>query len=291
MMQLHRQRKHLRVPKTIRISSQNATFQQFETLRRNREKRQRHREFVVEGVRPITLALQFGWNIRGWIYAPQRGLSQWARGLLTDHPAATHYELAEPLLQQLSSKSEPSEILALIGMPDEDLARIPRARDWLVVIADRPANPGNLGTVIRSCDALGAHGLVITGHAVDLYDPETISASVGSLFALPVVRVAAPRELEPWFEQVQADIGPVQLVGSSAKAPIAIHELNWRPPTALVIGNETSGLSAHYRQRCDALVTIPQSGAATSLNVASAASILLYEIGRQRAAAQQASTE
>src|SRR5690606_22589389 len=120
--------------------------------------------------------------------------------------------------------NEPSEILALIGMPDEDLRRIPRKRDWLVVVFDRPANPGNLGTVIRSCDALGAHGLVITGHAVDLYDPETIRASVGTLFALPVVRVAAPRELEPWFEQVRTEIGPFQIVGTSAKASIALDE-------------------------------------------------------------------
>jgi tRNA G18 (ribose-2'-O)-methylase SpoU len=274
------------VPKTIRIYSRNATFQHFETLLRNREKRQRHREFVVEGVRPINLALQHGWPIRGWLYTPQRERSQWARDLLAKHPAPTHYELAEPLLEELSEKNEPSEILALIGMPDEDLSRIPRTRDWLVVIFDRPANPGNLGTVIRSCDALGAHGLVITGHAVDLYDPETIRASVGTLFALPVIRVAAPRELEPWFEQVHAEIGHFQIVGTSAKAPITLHEMDWQPPTVLVLGNETSGLSAHYRQRCDALVTIPQYGTATSLNVASAASILLYEINRQRRAAQ-----
>jgi tRNA G18 (ribose-2'-O)-methylase SpoU len=154
----------------------------------------------------------------------------------------------------------------------------------LVVIFDRPANPGNLGTILRSCDALGADGLIITGHGVDLYDPETVSASVGSLFAVPAVRVASPRELEPWFALVREQIGPFQLVGSSARANQLIFEYDWRPPTLLVIGNETNGLSAYYKERCDAIVTIAQVGAATSLNVASAASILLYEIQRQRTA-------
>jgi 23S rRNA (uridine2479-2'-O)-methyltransferase len=268
--------------KIIRVYSENAQFQQFETLRRNREKRQRQREFVVEGVRQINLALAYGWTIKGWIYSPERRLSDWATELLERQPGPRHYQLAEPLLAKLSSKDESSELLALVAMPPDDLARIPPKPELLAVIFDRPSSPGNLGTLIRSCDALGAHGLIITGHAVDLYDPETISASVGSLFALPAVRLASPRELEPWFAGVQDAIGPVQIIGTSAKAERPLTAQDWTGPTVLVIGNETSGLSTHYRQRCDALVTIPQAGAATSLNVACAASILLYEIQRQR---------
>jgi tRNA G18 (ribose-2'-O)-methylase SpoU len=268
--------------KIVRVYSENATFQHFETLRRNREKRQHHREFVVEGVRAINLALEFEWTVNGWLYAPERKLSGWATGILDKHPAPVHYELAEPLLAKLSSKEESSELLALVAMPADDLARIPIDPNMLVVIFDRPASPGNLGTLIRSCDALGADGLIITGHAVDLYDPETVSASVGSLFALPVMRIPSPRDLEPWFATVQDKLGSVQIVGTSAKADRPITQQDWTQPTVLVIGNETTGLSAHYRQRCDTLVTIPQMGAATSLNVACAASIMLYEIQRQR---------
>ena len=150
------------------------------------------------------------------------------------------------------------------------------------MLFDRPASPGNLGTLIRSADALGADGLVITGHAADLYDPETISASVGTLFTLPTVRVASPRELEPWFAQIREQIGPFEFVGSSAKAEHEITEHDWTRPTLLVIGNETVGMSAHYRELCDVIVKIPIGGSATSLNVACAASILLYEIQRQR---------
>jgi TrmH family RNA methyltransferase len=266
----------------VRVYSENAQFQHFETLRRNREKRHRHREFVVEGVRHINLALRYGWTIQGWLYSPERRLSDWASGLLAEERAAVQYQLAEHLLARLSSKEEGSELLALIAMPPDDLARIHLDPGLLVVVFDRPSSPGNLGAIIRSCDALGASGLVITGHAVDLYDPETVSASVGSLFALPVVRAPSARDLEPWFAQIEEQVGPFQIVGSSAKAERDITGQDWTGPTVLVIGNETTGISAHYRERCDALVQISMTGAATSLNVACAASILLYEIGRQR---------
>ncbi len=268
--------------KIVRIYAENATFQLIEALRRNREKRQKQHEFLVEGVRQINLAVQQGWTIKAWLYTPERKLSDWASKLLEQSPAPIHYELSAPLLAKLSSKEETSELLALVAMPEDKLERIPIRPNLLVLIFDRPANPGNLGTLIRSADSLGADGLVITGHAADLYDPETISASVGTLFTLPTVRVGSPRALEPWFDQIRATLGAFVMVGSSAKADYEIDQHDWTQPTLLVIGNETVGMSAHYRDLCDVIVTIPMNGSASSLNVACAASILLYEIQRQR---------
>jgi TrmH family RNA methyltransferase len=129
--------------------------------------------------------------------------------------------------------------------------------------------------------------LVITGHAADLYDPETISASVGSLFAVPALRLQSPKELEPWLGQIEQTLGEVQIVGSSAQASQRLDEQDWRKPTLLVIGNETSGMSAYFQQLCQTVVKIPMGGFATSLNVACAASILLYEIQRQRRTGSQ----
>jgi 23S rRNA (uridine2479-2'-O)-methyltransferase len=271
-------------PRIIRVYSENATFQLIEALRRNREKRQKQHEFLVEGVRPLNLARQHGWTIKAWLYSPERKLSDWATRLLAESTAPVHYELAAPLFAKLSGKEEPSELLALVAMPEDKLDRIPIKNNLLILLFDRPASPGNLGTLIRSADALGADGLVITGHAADLYDPETISASIGTLFALPTVRIASPRELEPWFAQIRDQIGAFEIVGSSAKADYAITEHDWKRPTLLVIGNETVGMSAYYRELCDVIVNIPIGGAATSLNVACAASIMLYEISRQRRA-------
>ena len=176
-------------PRVVRIYSENNHFQYAETLRRNREKRQKNREFFVEGVRPINQALAYNWNIRAFLYSREKPLSDWATTILRNSQALTHFELPLSLLQNLSNKSEASELIALVSMPDDDLARIPVRQNMLVVIFDRPASHGNLGTIIRSCDALGVDGLIITGHSVDLYDPETISATTGSFFALPTVRL------------------------------------------------------------------------------------------------------
>lgn len=269
-------------PKIVKVYSENAQFQHIETLQRNRAKRQKHREFFVEGVRPINEALRYGWTINAFVYAREQRLSDWATDILHQSTAQTHIELPLALLQKLSSKEEASELLAIVAMPPDEVARIPITPNMLAVIFDRPASPGNLGTLIRSCDALGVDGLVITGHAVDLYDPETIRATTGSFFAVPTVRLPGQNELLPWFDTIREQIGAFQLVGSSAKAQTPIDAHDFTAATILAIGNETWGLSAGYKALCDVMVTIPIGGSATSLNVACAASIMLYEIARQR---------
>ncbi len=269
-------------PQIVTLYSENNVFQYLETLRRKREKRHKHREFLVEGVRLINQALAYRWPIKAFVYTPDRPLSDWARNILAASQAETHYMLPQILLEKLSSKAEPSELLALIPMPADDLARIPIRDDMRIVLFDRPASPGNLGTIVRSCDALHADGLIITGHAVDLYDPETISATTGSLFAVPCVRMPSLEALQPWFDVIRRKIGWFQLVGSSEDASETADEHDFTVPTILALGNETWGMSAAYQEACDAVVKIPMAGSASSLNVASAASILLYEMDRQR---------
>lgn len=269
-------------PRIVQIYSENNDFQYIETLRRKREKRQRQKEFFIEGVRPINQALAYDWTINAFVYARERHLSDWAKGIIARSRAKTHFEVPLHLLEKLSNKAESSELLALVAMPEDTVARIPLTKELLVIIFDRPASPGNLGTIIRSCDALRAQGLIITGHAVDLYDPEVISASTGSLFALPVVRLPSHKELLPWFEVVKTTLGSFQLVGSDEDAEEEIAHHDFSGPTLLVVGNETWGMNAAYRELCDTVVKIPISGSASSLNVACATSILLYEIERQR---------
>ncbi|GER88707.1 rRNA methyltransferase [Dictyobacter vulcani] len=269
-------------PRVVKIYSENNDFQYAETLRRKREKRLRQREFFVEGVRPINQALQYHWHIRAFLYSRDKPLSDWAKNILNSSQAEAHYELPWHLHAKLSNKSEPSELIALVTMPDDDVSRIPLKEDLLIVVFDRPSSPGNLGTIIRSCDALGVDGMIITGHSVDLYDPETISATTGSFFALPVVRLPSQKELVTWIDILKHQLGHIHVVGSDEKGDCELTEHNFKQPTFLIVGNETWGMSAAYRELCDTVVSIPMAGSATSLNVACATSILLYEISRQR---------
>ncbi|MFH2102951.1 MAG: TrmH family RNA methyltransferase [Chloroflexota bacterium] len=268
--------------KIIKIHSENNDYQYIETLGRNRTKRNRAGIFFVEGVQAITQAVDNHWEIDSLVYSRGKRLSNWAEGIIGNVNADRHFVLPIDLIGNLSQKQEPSEIIALVKMPLDDLSRIPVKKNLLIVVLDRPSSPGNLGTVIRSCDAMGVDGLIITGHATDLYDPKTIRATTGSFFCLPMVRLPSHRELIPWLEMVRTQLDGFQVVGSSAKAKIPLFEHDLGLPTVLLVGNETNGLSDNYQALCDSMVAIPMFGSTSSLNVACATSILLYEIARQR---------
>jgi len=186
------------------------------------------------------------------------------------------------LLDKLSERENTSNLIAIVNIPADDLSRISIKEDLLIVVFDRPSNPGNLGTIIRSCDSFKVDGLILSGHSVDLYDPQTIRASVGSIFTLPVLRMESHKELLNWIHELKIKLPDLRIVGSSAKASKDISQQDFRKPTVLLIGNETKGLSENYKQICDELIKIPIHGSATSLNVACAASISLFEIDRQR---------
>lgn len=273
-------------PRIVKIYSENNDFQYIEALRRKREKRQRSGDFFVEGVRPINLALDHGWDIGAFVFPREAHLSDWATGILARSSASVHYSVPPALMEKLSAKTDSSELIAVVRMPPDDLSRIPIHPAMRVVVFDRPANPGNLGTLIRSCDSLGVDGMVLTGHATDLYDPEVISSSTGSFFALPVVRKASYKDVQEWVHRIRGGIGRIDVVGTSAKAtePLWQHAVNGA--VMVLIGNETWGLSAAYKEMAEIMVQIPGGGSATSLNVACAASIVLYEIERQRQCAQ-----
>jgi tRNA G18 (ribose-2'-O)-methylase SpoU len=266
----------------MRISTRNATFQQWQALLTNRNKRQRAGEFLVQGVRPISLAVERGWEIRAVLASDGPGLSRWGRDVI-DTAEAPRAVVAAELMRELGGKDEDApELLAVVAMPPDDLARISARENLLVVVFDRPTTPGNIGTLVRSADAFGASGVVVTGHAADPYDPKAVRASTGSLFALPVVRVPSHREVLDWAGELRADGVPVRVVGTDERGPVEIAEQDLTGPTVLAVGNETHGLSAAWREACDGMVRIPITGAASSLNAATAASVALYEAARQR---------
>ena len=266
----------------LRVSSRNARFQQWESLLSNRNKRQRTGEFLVQGVRPISLAAEFGWRFRALIYDAERPLSAWAQNLLRSIDTV-RVAMAPGLLAELGEKDGGSpEVVAVVEMPGDDLDRIKAGDDFLGIVLDRPANPGNVGSIIRSADAFGASGVIVTGHAVDIYDPRAVRASTGSLFALPVVRSASHRELAAWVAAQRARGYPIMIAGTDEHGDRDVFDVDFTQPTLLLVGNEAAGLSDGWQELCDLTVSIPMTGAASSLNAANAATAILYEIARQR---------
>ena len=274
-----------------KITVRNARFQQWEALLGNRGKRHRAGEFLVQGVRPITLALEHRWPVRALVFDLDRPLSRWAADTLRAS-RAPQVGMAGELIAELGEKdadAAPPELLAVVETAPDELSRlsVPAGADgsFLGVLYDRPTSPGNLGSIIRSADAFGAHGLIVTGHAADPYDPKAVRASTGSLFALPTVRVPGPAQVEAWRAEQRARGVEIRLVGTDEHGEADVDACDLTGPTLLAIGNETTGLSQGWREACDALVRIPIGGAASSLNAANAATVVLYEAARQRRAA------
>lgn len=266
--------------KIIKIYSENNYFQHAEVLKRNRVKRFQNQEFFVEGVKGINLALENKWEITAFLYAFDKKLSDWAEGILAQHIANEHISMPSALMEKLSEKEETSELLAIVKMRDPGLESVKLKKDLLVVVLDRISSPGNLGTILRSCSSFKVDAVVMTGHSVDLYDPKTIQASVGTIFSLPVIRLASPQELLSWIKKIKIKFKNFEIIGTTVKTDLLITKTQMKRPLMLLIGNETMGLSNNYKALSDKLLKIPISGAASSLNVACATAICLYEINR-----------
>ena len=261
--------------RTTRVDRRNATFQQWQALLTNRTKRTRAGAFLVQGVRPISLAVQHDWEIQAWLALAGRR-SDWAEATMRDNPAPT-YALAPDLMAELAEKEDGAQLLALVGMPPDDLTRITPEPGRPALVFDRPSVPGNIGTLLRSADALGGSGLVITGHAADPYDPKAVRASTGSMFALPVVRADSHAPVVDWARAQGATLLGTDEHGDH---PLPGHDLSSR--TVVVVGNETRGMTAAWRDACDATLSIPMGGSASSLNAASAGTVVLYEAAGSR---------
>lgn len=268
-----------------KVYSKNAQYQKFEVLQTNRNKRYKYGEFFVEGVRNINEAIANKWKFSSLLYADGAKLSRWAQDVLAHVKTDCNFALAPHLMQELSRKDDTSELLAVVKMRDDSFDSVPLSGNPLIVLFDRPSNRGNLGTLIRSCDALGADALIVTGHAVDLYDPDVITSGMGSFFNVPAVRFSDNAQVEALIAGMRARYPGFRVVATTAHKKTPIYEEPLSGPCLVMIGNETEGLCKSFYELSDTMVSIPMaaSSSASSFNVSCAATVILYEITRQRA--------
>ncbi|MEA3057111.1 MAG: rRNA (uridine2479-2-O)-methyltransferase [Actinomycetota bacterium] len=246
-------------------------LQLLEATRTNRQKRAAQGRFVVEGVRNIDAALANEWPVHTVLSPLGARLSSWAAGVV-ERAGVEHVGLAPELLERLTDRDERPELLLVAGIPER---QIPERDDLVLVVLDRIQSPGNLGTIIRTSDALGVHAVATVGHAASAYDPQCVRASTGSLFALPVVAVDALAELE-------SVVASTTIVATDESGDTDLASTDLHAPCTILLGNETTGLSRALRERADVTVRIPMRGTASSLNVAAAHAIVVHELARQR---------
>jgi len=190
------------------------------------------------------------------------------------------HELAPGVLGRVAGTVTPQPVLAVVPLLDRPLERL--ARDGILVVCADVRDPGNLGTVLRSAEAAGVHGVICPDGTVDPYNPKCVRASAGALFHVPLV-------LGGNTVQVLGQLGTwgVRRLGASARVGSSLWATDLTGPVALVLGNEASGLPAELGASLDGTVSIPIEGRSESLNVGMAATVLVYEAARQRRAGAQ----
>ena len=251
-------------------------------LRHLREKRHRRAEglFLAEGLRIATEAREAGVLPR-WLFLTKASEAHPLAATLVSATLAAGGEVvttSEAVLAKLSGKDNPQTVVGIYDEPRTALADIDRNAAPIWLVAERLRDPGNLGTMLRTGDAVGAGGLILIDECTDPYGVEAVRASMGAIFTQKLVQ-AAWGDFMTWLR-----IGPGQLVATHLEAAQDYQAVRYATPTFILVGNESQGLPADYAAAADARVKMPMLGKADSLNAAVAAAVMAYEVLNQRRA-------
>ena len=245
-------------------------------LRSLRDKKARRSEglFLAEGLRILTEARDSGMLPQIVAFSPEGARHPLAAEIIaaTEAAGGDAIETTPDILTKMSGKDNPQMLLGAYRQPDVSIERLDRSKAPLWIVAQALRDPGNIGTILRTGDAVGAGGLILIDDSADPFSVEAVRASMGALFTQQIAAARWPQFLA-WLRS-----GKGQLVGTSLKAKHDYLEAEYRQPCFLLIGNEQQGLPADYEAECDLLVKIPMAGRADSLNAAMAAAVMAFAI-------------
>ena len=252
--------------KPLITSSSNPLVKQARALRQKKA-RQESGLFLVEGIHHVGEAVAAGWDLETVLYAPELLTSTFAQALISKLGAVPQPVSAQ-VMESLADKENPQGILALAHQRQTRFEELKEVRCGVALVA--PQDPGNVGTILRTMDAVGAEVLFLLEGGVEFYHPTAVRSSMGTIFWKPIVQ-ASFDEFVNWTRT-----GKFQLVGTSAHGDVDYQALEPRPPWVLVMGNEQKGLSKEQMQACDITISLPMKGRVSSLNLAVATGVLLY---------------
>ena len=229
--------------------------------------------FLAEGLRVCTEALNAGKVPETLLFTPEAERHPLTQALIeaTWDLRGTILRTTPDLMQRLTGKDNAQGVAAAYVIPDISLAQLDRSAANLWLVAENLKDPGNFGTMLRTCDATGAGGVILLDQSCDPFSVEAVRASMGALFSRQVAKATGP-EFFAWLRA-----GEGQLIGAAlTEAAVDYRAFDYRSPCFLLMGNEQAGLPTDYTAQCDGVVKLPMLGAADSLNVAVCAGVLLY---------------
>lgn len=233
--------------------------------------------FMAEGLKLIIDALDLGWQIKTLVFAKAGRGNQAVEKVAARTVAAggTVLEVSEKVLSAITRRDNPQMVVGVFSQKYRTLKDVRLKNGDVWVALDRVRDPGNLGTVLRTVDAVGAKGVILIGDTTDPFSLETVRATMGSVFAVPVAK-ATPDAFLSWRKGF-----PGLVVGTHLKGAVDYRSVDFsNRPVLLLMGNEQQGLPDDLANSCDKLLRIPQAGRADSLNLAVATGVMLFEIRR-----------
>lgn len=259
-------------PDVVIKSSSNAIIKLARSLRQRKNREESHL-FMVEGIHNVGAAIETGWNIHSILYSPDLLNSPFAIDLIEEQRAAkiNCQSIHPKLFTSITEKENPQGIMAIVHQRNMIITELDVNKFQWGVAAISPQDPGNVGTILRTIDCVGADGLLQLDGGVDSYHPVVMRASMGSFFSKPVIHSSFSNFIL-WAKSHQ-----FTLIGSSAHAEKDFRSLplNMRP-AILILGNEQKGMTSEQMGVCDLMVSMPMHGKASSLNLSVAAGVLLY---------------
>lgn len=242
--------------------------------------RKKEKAFLVEGIKMVEEALRDNLGVKQVIASPS--LTQHhGKGVLklAGHHGVEIVWISERLLDSISDSKTPQPVMAVVGMREHSEEALLAHSAELIVMAHQLQDPGNLGTIIRTAEAVGASGVAITANSVDPHNPKTVRASMGSILRVPVVKMTDSRGFLGDCKQRGFQTAALVLNGKHT-----LFEMDLKKPTVIIVGQEGSGLQGDILESVDLRVRIPMAESIDSLNVATSAAVILYEAFRQRMA-------
>ncbi|MBA3815418.1 MAG: RNA methyltransferase [Parachlamydiaceae bacterium] len=262
-------------------SLQNPGVKQLVKLR-DRSERETTDQFLIEGYRELFRAVDAGYPIETLYICPELFLGENEQALIEriTHKGGRLLTCSEAVFRKISYRDRPDGLVALAPQQHLKLMHLDKkilhnATPFLVV-AEAIEKPGNLGTILRSSDAVGLDGLIVCDRCTDIHNPNVVRASVGTLFTVPVVEAEGQETLE-WLKSKG-----ISILAATPSATLEFTEVDMTGPLAIAVGTEQLGLSKRWMKQADIQVRIPMCGIADSLNVAMATTLLLYEALKQR---------
>lgn len=252
-------------------SAQNKIIKQALSLQ-NKKEREKLGLFIIEGERFVS-EIPKDWEVSHYIFSEDF----YKKANLDNFQFKNYFIVSNQIFKKISETSTPQGILAICKMKNFDLNYVLNQKDPCFVLLDRVMTPGNLGTIIRTADALGFNGIFLSQGCADIYNSKVLRSTMGSIFHLPVVKNCDFNILIDKLKEKN-----INIVATSLDTENYIYDIDLKSPTAIIIGNEARGISNDIIEKCDFLAKIPMLGKVESINASIAGSIVFYELVRQR---------